>query len=61
MVPDSAGTATSFLCGEKTKWRMLALSQHVSVGNCTAQNLPGMKLKSILKHSIDAGRYICIA
>ncbi len=57
MVSDSAGTATAFLCGEKAKRKHIGVSQHVPVGNCTAQNQPGMKLKSILKHSVDAGRY----
>ncbi len=56
MVPDSAGTATALLCGEKAKMGTVGVSQHVPVGNCSAMQEPGRKLKSALKHAMDAGR-----
>ncbi|XP_022104207.1 alkaline phosphatase-like isoform X3 [Acanthaster planci] len=33
-VPDSAGTATAFFCGVKTKWQLVGLDDSAVVGDC---------------------------
>ena len=55
--PDSAGTATAFLCGEKAKRGTVGLNQLVARGDCLAAAMPENKLKSSLKYAIDDGKF----
>jgi len=54
--PDSAGTATAFLCGEKAPRKIIGLGQHAVKGKCATAG-PENQLKSILKHAQDAGMW----
>ena len=52
-MPDSAGTCTAYLCGEKARAGVIGVSQRVVRGDCST--VEGNELKSILKHAQDAG------
>ena len=52
--PDSAGTATAFLTGEKSRRGTLGVDQTVPRGNCSSSL--GHSMKSILKYSHEAGK-----
>ncbi len=52
-VPDSAGTATAFLSGAKTKAGVIGLNQQVPRGDCKASS--GSHLDTILELSAQAG------
>ncbi|KAM3923097.1 alkaline phosphatase, tissue-nonspecific isozyme-like [Leptodactylus fuscus] len=52
-VPDSAGTATAFLCGVKTNRGILGLSAAAELGNCNTSK--GNEVDSILKWAKAAG------
>jgi alkaline phosphatase len=49
-VPDSAGTATAFLCGVKSKAGTLGVDDNVQYDNCTSVN--GAEVTSILDWSL---------
>jgi alkaline phosphatase len=53
-VADSSGAATAILCGEKTNFYTVGVSDEVKMSNCTNVN-EETKLKSALKYAIDAG------
>ena len=53
---DSAGTATAFMCGVKTRVGVLGVNQHVKRGDCLSEE--SNKVKSMLKYAIDDGRFL---
>ncbi|KAM4652757.1 alkaline phosphatase-like [Discoglossus pictus] len=55
-VPDSAGTATAFLCGVKTNKGMLGVSAATVLGQCNTSK--GNEVESILKWAKVAGKSI---
>uniref|UniRef100_A0A8C5PWC1 Alkaline phosphatase n=1 Tax=Leptobrachium leishanense TaxID=445787 RepID=A0A8C5PWC1_9ANUR len=55
-VPDSAGTATAFLCGVKTNKGMVGLSAAAIYGNCSSSK--GNEVHSILRWAKDAGKSV---
>ncbi len=57
--PDSAGSATAFWTGEKTRSDIVGLNQHAILGNCSSAK--GNELKSMLKDAIDSGRKYIIS
>nr|XP_039263039.1 alkaline phosphatase-like [Styela clava] len=52
--PDSASTATAYLCGVKTRSSMLGVSARVQPGNCNAAKRNGVA--SVLENAAMAGR-----
>ena len=55
-VADSSGTASAFLCGEKTRAGTVAVNQRVPRGDCSA--MEGNKMKCMLHHAQDKGEEI---
>ncbi|XP_016996726.2 membrane-bound alkaline phosphatase [Drosophila takahashii] len=55
-VPDSACTATSYLCGVKTNIINIGVSAAVNFNNCTASQDPANRLTSIAEWSQNAGK-----
>ncbi|XP_073512187.1 alkaline phosphatase-like [Phyllobates terribilis] len=55
-VPDSAGTATAFLCGVKTNKGIVGLSAAAKLGSCNTSR--GHEVDSILKWAKAAGRSV---
>ncbi|KAG8569558.1 hypothetical protein GDO81_014458 [Engystomops pustulosus] len=55
-VPDSAGTATAFLCGVKTNRGVLGLSAATKLGDCNSSK--GNEVDSILKWAKAAGKSV---
>ncbi|XP_075461983.1 alkaline phosphatase-like isoform X2 [Ascaphus truei] len=55
-VPDSAGTATAFLCGVKTNMGTLGVSAATVPGHCNTTR--GNELDSILKWAKEAGKSV---
>lgn len=53
--PDSAGTATQFLCGIKTNYGVVGVDGSTIFKNCSSMT-PGSKLTSILDWSIQKGK-----
>lgn len=53
-IPDSAATATAYLCGVKTNLNTLGVSAAARNGICKSQK--GNEVTSILKWAKDAGR-----
>ncbi|XP_025087400.1 alkaline phosphatase, tissue-nonspecific isozyme-like [Pomacea canaliculata] len=54
--PDSAGTATAYLCGVKTNSGTLGVDGRVVRGNCSMMGDETVKVKSVLKQFIEDGR-----
>ncbi|KAL8578069.1 hypothetical protein ACOMHN_019785 [Nucella lapillus] len=54
--PDSAGTATAFLCGVKSNFGTIGVDATVTRGNCSAQ--AGHEVTSILHWSQDTGKHV---
>jgi alkaline phosphatase len=52
--PDSAGTATAYLCGVKANTGTLGVTDAVKLSDCSALN-ETTKVRSILKDSIKTG------
>ncbi|XP_072014273.1 alkaline phosphatase, tissue-nonspecific isozyme-like [Amphiura filiformis] len=57
-VPDSAGTATAFLCGAKTKSGVVGLDDNALYGSCATA--AGNEVESILKLGRNAGKSVGI-
>uniref|UniRef100_A0AAR2IX60 Alkaline phosphatase n=1 Tax=Pygocentrus nattereri TaxID=42514 RepID=A0AAR2IX60_PYGNA len=55
-IPDSAATATAYLCGVKTNLNMVGLSAAAQNGVCRTQK--GNEVTSILKWAKDAGKSV---
>ncbi|KAB7496974.1 hypothetical protein Anas_04544 [Armadillidium nasatum] len=55
-VPDSAGTATAYLCGVKGNYKTIGVNANVNVNNCSASLDPKNRPESILKWSQDIGK-----
>ncbi|XP_050718083.1 alkaline phosphatase-like isoform X2 [Eriocheir sinensis] len=55
-VPDSAGTATAFLCGIKTNYYVIGLDSSVPLGDCKASRNPTARTPSILQWAQEAGK-----
>ncbi|XP_036393513.1 alkaline phosphatase-like [Megalops cyprinoides] len=55
-VPDSACTATAFLCGVKTNQQMLGVSASAVQSNCSS--IKGNEVTSILRWAKDAGKSV---
>ncbi|RXG50896.1 Alkaline phosphatase, tissue-nonspecific isozyme, partial [Armadillidium vulgare] len=55
-VPDSASTATAYLCGVKGNHKTIGVNANVQANNCTASLDPENRPDSILKWSQDAGK-----
>ncbi|CAJ0924535.1 unnamed protein product [Ranitomeya imitator] len=55
-VPDSAGTATAFLCGVKTNKGLVGLSAAATLGSCNTSR--GHEVDSILKWAKASGRSV---
>ncbi|KAJ8316723.1 hypothetical protein KUTeg_005726, partial [Tegillarca granosa] len=56
--PDSAGTATAYLCGVKTNMGMIGVDARTKRGNCLSQK--GAEVQSILDWSLAAGKSVGI-
>ena len=52
--PDSAGTATAYLCGVKANMGTIGVTDQVQYGDCSAVT-ESTKVRSILKESIAMG------
>ena len=52
-VADSAGTATAFMSGVKTKYGVVGVDQRVTRGNCSS--MIGAEVESILDWSLREG------
>ena len=52
-VPDSAATATAMLCGQKTNFYTVGVTDKVKLADCS--NIESNRLKSALKHAVDKG------
>lgn len=55
-IPDSACTATAFLCGVKTKEALLGLSANVTLNDCAASQHDENRLASIAAWALEDGR-----
>lgn len=55
-MPDSAGTATAYLCGVKANYGTLGVTAATPRGNCSAS--AGNSVTSVLHRAKMAGRYI---
>ncbi|XP_051873983.1 intestinal-type alkaline phosphatase 1-like [Pristis pectinata] len=55
-VPDSAGTATAYLCGVKANYGTIGLSAAARRGNCSTTI--GHEVTSVLKRAKDAGKSV---
>ena len=53
-VPDSAGTATAFAYGEKTRDAVIGVNENVIFGNCSS--MAGNEIRSIVHYAQDEGR-----
>ena len=49
-MPDSAGTATAYLSGVKTRYAVIGVNENVARGVCT--NMPGNSVQSVLADSM---------
>ncbi|KAM9318612.1 alkaline phosphatase, tissue-nonspecific isozyme [Pholidichthys leucotaenia] len=58
MIPDSAATATAYLCGVKTNLNVIGVSAAARNGVCKSQK--GNEVTSILKWAKDAGKSVGI-
>ncbi len=54
-MPDSAGTATAFLCGVKTNLGVLGVSAQVSRKETDCAIVGNNSVSSIMKWAIDSG------
>lgn len=54
-MPDSAGTATAYLCGVKANYGTLGVSAATPLGDCKA--VFGNEVTSILYRAKNAGRH----
>lgn len=52
-MPDSAGTATAYLCGVKANYGTLGVTAATPRGDCVASR--GQEVQSVLKRAKDAG------
>ncbi|KAK2166860.1 hypothetical protein LSH36_34g03074 [Paralvinella palmiformis] len=52
--PDSAGTASAFMTGEKTRAGVISVNQNVRRGDCL--NSKGNEAKSLLQYSMERGK-----
>lgn len=55
-VPDSAGTATAYLCGVKANYYTLGVDPEVTLGDCAAARNPIYHTPSILQWAQEAGK-----
>ncbi|CAL4067492.1 unnamed protein product, partial [Meganyctiphanes norvegica] len=56
-VPDSAGTATAYLCGTKSNYYTLAVDPEVKLGDCAASKNPLYRVPSVLQWAQEAGKH----
>ena len=54
-IPDSAGTATAILSGEKTNWYMIGMDGTTVVDDCEGSR--GKQLDTILDWAMEAGKH----
>lgn len=52
-MPDSAGTATAYLCGVKANYGTVGLTAATPRGNCSASH--GQEVFSVLRRAKEAG------
>lgn len=52
-MPDSAGTATAYLCGVKANYGTIGVTASTPRGNCTAAH--GQEVMSVLLRAKEAG------
>lgn len=57
-VPDSASTATAFLCGVKTRYEAVGVDGSIVHGNCSS--VPGTELRCIGEWAMAEGNYVLI-
>ncbi|XP_023577984.1 intestinal-type alkaline phosphatase-like [Octodon degus] len=57
-VPDSAGTATAYLCGVKTNFRIIGVSAAARYNNCTTEK--GNEVLSVMYQAKKAGKSVGI-
>ena len=55
-MPDSAATATAFLCGVKVNYETIGVDPMVSFGDCEASKDPKNQLSSVLEWAQEAGK-----
>jgi alkaline phosphatase len=59
MGPDSAGTATAYLCGVKTNLGVLGLDERVTMGNCKSHTgTPDTVVKCVAEYMGEAGKSV---
>lgn len=56
-VPDSAATATAYLCGVKANYYTLGVDSAVTLGDCAAARNPTYQTPSILQWAQEAGKH----
>ena len=55
-VPDSAATATAFLCGVKVNYETVGVDSVVPLRDCEASKNPNSHLNSVLQWAQDANK-----
>ena len=55
-VPDSAGTATAFLCGVKANYETIGVNGHVASDEVDCQKVTKNQVPSILQWAVEAGK-----
>ena len=58
-VPDSAGTATAYLCGIKSKFGTVGVDDRVERGKCSS--IKDAAVDSIMIDSMNAGEFLEIS
>ncbi|XP_034484254.1 membrane-bound alkaline phosphatase [Drosophila innubila] len=56
IVPDSASTSTSYLCGVKANYGTIGVNAHVRRGDCLAMRNTSNHVFSVAKWAMDAGK-----
>ncbi|ALC43155.1 CG10827 [Drosophila busckii] len=56
MVPDSASTSTSYLCGVKANYGTIGVNAHIQRGDCVAMANASNHVYSVGKWALDAGK-----
>ncbi len=54
-VPDSAGTATAFLCGVKANWYTLGVNARITMNETNCNLVKQNQVSSIMQWAIDSG------
>ena len=56
-MPDSAATATAYLCGVKTNYETIGIDSGVTFNNCEQSKDPAHRTPSMLRWAQEAGKH----